>query len=66
MIRRLSSLLPRPSWKQVVVSILIAGLGLMGARALSQVNQDITLMYAASSAGKNAGRQPSKRRKERL
>lgn len=51
MIRRASSLLPRPSWKQVAVSILIAGLGLMGARALSQVNQDITLMYTEYTLG---------------
>lgn len=51
MIRRVSSLLPRPSWKQFVVSILIAGLGLMGARALSQVNQDITLMYTEYTLG---------------
>lgn len=50
-IRRLSSLLPRPSWKQAVVSILIAGIGLMGARALSQVNQDITLMYTEYTLG---------------
>lgn len=50
-IRRVSSLLPRPSWKQVSVSILIASLGLMGARALSQVNQDITLMYTEYTLG---------------
>jgi len=50
-IRRVSSLLPRPSWKQAVVSILIAGLGLMGARALSQVNQDITHMYTEYTLG---------------
>jgi Four helix bundle sensory module for signal transduction len=50
-IRRMSSLLLRPSWKQVGVSILIAGLGLMGARALSQVNQDITLMYTEYTLG---------------
>jgi len=51
MMRRAAILLPRPSWKQVVVSILIAGLGLMGARALSQVNQDITLMYTEYTLG---------------
>ena len=45
------SLLPKPSWKQVVVSFLIAGLGLVGARALSQVNQDITLMYTEYTLG---------------
>jgi len=43
--------LPRPSWKQIAVSLLIAGLGLMGARALSQVNQDITLMYTEYTLG---------------
>jgi Four helix bundle sensory module for signal transduction len=45
------SFLPRPSWKQIAVSILIAGLGLIGARALSQVNQDITLMYTEYTLG---------------
>lgn len=49
--RRIRGLVPRPSWKQIVVSILIAGLGLMAARALSQVNQDITLMYAEYTLG---------------
>ena len=44
-------LLPRPSWKQIVVSILIAGLGLLAARALSQVNQDITHMYTEYTLG---------------
>jgi hypothetical protein len=44
-------LLPRPSWKQIVISLLIAGLGLVGARALSQVNQDITLMYTEYTLG---------------
>lgn len=44
-------LVPRPSWKQIVVSILIASLGLLAARALSQVNQDITLMYAEYTVG---------------
>lgn len=44
-------LVPRPSWKQIIVSILVAGLGLLAARALSQVNQDITLMYAEYTVG---------------
>jgi hypothetical protein len=48
---RLRGLLPRPSWKQIVVSLLIAGLGLLAARALSQVNQDITLMYTEYTLG---------------
>src|SRR5438034_10594408 len=37
--------LPRPAWTQIVVSLLIAALGLMGARALSQVDQDLRIMY---------------------
>jgi len=45
------ALLPRPSWKQLVVSVLIASLGLLAARALSQVNQDITLMYTEYTLG---------------
>lgn len=49
--RRLHRLLPQPSWKEVVVSFLIVGLGLLGARALSQVNQDITLMYTEYTLG---------------
>lgn len=49
--RRILGLVPRPSWKQIVVSILIAGLGLMAARALTQVNQDITLMYTEYTLG---------------
>lgn len=51
MTRRLHGLVPRPSWKQVLVSMLIAGLGLLGAQALSRVNQDITLMYAEYTLG---------------
>jgi hypothetical protein len=34
-----------------VVSLLIAGLGLLASRALSQVNQDITLMYTEYTLG---------------
>lgn len=49
--RRIARLAPRPSWKQVLVSILIAGLGLLAAQALSRVNQDITLMYAEYTLG---------------
>jgi len=49
--RRMIGLLPRPTWKQIVVSLLIAGLGLLASRALSQVNQDITLMYAEYTLG---------------
>ncbi len=45
------SLAPKPSWKQIIISFLIAGLGLFAARALSQVNQDITLMYTEYTLG---------------
>jgi hypothetical protein len=47
----LGMVLPRPSWKQIAVSVLIAGLGLLASRALSQVNQDITLMYTEYTLG---------------
>jgi len=49
--RRIRNLIPRPSWKQIVVSLLIVGLGLTAARTLSQVNQDITLMYTEYTLG---------------
>jgi len=48
---QLRGFIGRPSWKQIAVSLLIAGLGLLGARALSQVNQDITLMYTEYTLG---------------
>ena len=35
----------RPSWSQIVISLLIAGLGYMGAQALSQIDQDLRIMY---------------------
>jgi hypothetical protein len=35
-----------PSFGQIVVSVLIAGLGLMGANALSQVDEDLRIMYS--------------------
>ncbi len=35
----------KPTWTQILVSLMIAGLGLMGANALSQVDQDLRLMY---------------------
>lgn len=34
------------SWGQIVVSIMIAGLGLLGANALSQVDEDLRIMYS--------------------
>lgn len=36
---------PRPTGRQILISLLIAGLGLTGARALSEVDQDLRLMY---------------------
>ena len=49
--RRVARLVPRPSWKQVLVSLLIAGLGLLAVQALGRVNRDITLMYAEYTLG---------------
>jgi Four helix bundle sensory module for signal transduction len=37
--------LPRPLWRRVVISVLIAALGLMGAEALTKVDQDLRVMY---------------------
>jgi hypothetical protein len=37
--------LPRPLWKRLLISVLIAALGLMGAEALTQVDQDLRIMY---------------------
>jgi len=34
-----------PSWSQILVSLAIASLGIMGAEALSQVDQDLRIMY---------------------
>lgn len=51
MARTLGTTFPRPSWKQLAISLLIAGLGLLAGRALSQVNQDITLMYTEYTLG---------------
>jgi hypothetical protein len=38
-------MLSRLMWSRLVVSLLIACLGLLGARALSQVDQDLRIMY---------------------
>jgi hypothetical protein len=35
-----------PSFGQIVISVLIAGLGLLGANALSQVDEDLRIMYS--------------------
>jgi hypothetical protein len=35
----------RPTWHQVLVSLLIAAMGIIGAEALSQVDQDLRIMY---------------------
>lgn len=43
--RRLPFLRLRPTWSQVLVSLMIAGLGWLGANALSQVDQDLRIMY---------------------
>jgi hypothetical protein len=37
--------LVRPFWGRVLVSLLIIGLGLIGAQELSQVDQDLRIMY---------------------
>jgi chemoreceptor-like protein with four helix bundle sensory module len=37
--------LPRPPWSRLLVSLLVAALGLLGARELSQVDQDLRIMY---------------------
>ena len=34
-----------PSWGQVFISLLVAGLGLLGAQALSQIDRDLRIMY---------------------
>jgi hypothetical protein len=35
----------RPGWRQVLVSLLVAGLGLWSAQALKQVDQDLRILY---------------------
>jgi len=35
----------RPSLSQILISVLIIGLGFVGNRALSQVDQDLRIMY---------------------
>lgn len=42
---RLPFLRLRPTWSQVLISLLIAGLGWLGAHALSRVDQDLRIMY---------------------
>ncbi|MER3422123.1 MAG: hypothetical protein C4293_01675 [Nitrospiraceae bacterium] len=42
---RFSVRLLRPSLGQVLVSLLIAGLAIMGARALSEIDHDLRIMY---------------------
>jgi len=42
---RLTWKMLRPTWGQFLVSLSIAGLGLVGAEALSQVDQDLRIMY---------------------
>ena len=35
----------RPSISKVFISLLVVALGLMGARALSEIDQDLRIMY---------------------
>ena len=35
----------RPSVSKVFISLLVVGLGLIGARALSEIDQDLRIMY---------------------
>src|SRR5918998_27434 len=35
----------RPTWNHILISVLIVGLGFMGAQALSQIDQDLRIMY---------------------
>ena len=41
----------RPSWLQLVVSLLIAGLGWLSGQALSRVDQDLRIMYTEYTLG---------------
>lgn len=41
----------RPTWGQILVSMLIAGLGLIGAQELSQVDQDLRIIYTEYTLG---------------
>jgi len=41
----------RPSWSQLVVSLLIAGLGWLSGQALSRVDQDLRIMYTEYTLG---------------
>jgi len=35
----------RPGWAQILVSLMITGLGFIGAKALGQVDEDLRIMY---------------------
>jgi hypothetical protein len=35
----------RPGWRQLLISLLVAGLGLWSAQALKQVDQDLRILY---------------------
>ncbi len=35
----------RPSFSQILISVLVVGLGFIGNRALSEVDQDLRIMY---------------------
>ncbi len=45
MLNRYRLKLTRPSFSQLLISLLIVGLGVMGAEALSEVDQDLRIMY---------------------
>jgi hypothetical protein len=43
--------LPRPPWSRLLISLLVAALGLLGARELSLVDQDLRIMYTEYTLG---------------
>jgi hypothetical protein len=51
MSERWRQLVPRPAGRQVLVSLLVVGLGLLGAEALQQVDQELRILYAEHTLG---------------
>jgi hypothetical protein len=43
--------IPKPSWTQVVISLLIAGLGWYSGQTLSRIDQDLRIMYTEYTLG---------------
>ena len=41
----------RPSWSRLLISLLIAGLGLLSAQTLSRVDQDLRIIYTEYTLG---------------